>query len=190
MKIALICTEKLPVPPVAGGAVQLYISEILPYISKEHDITVFSLSHPSLPNEEIVDGVKFIRVNAKTPPRYFKKIKDLLDNSFDLIHVFNRPRWLPFLSENLSNTGFSLSLHNEMFHPDKIPEFKAVQCIERVEFINTVSKFIADGVKKLYPQAADKLNVVYSGVNVEKYSPNWSSTGMANKLILKNNTIC
>ena len=42
MKIALICTEKLPVPPVAGGAVQLYISEILPYISKEHDITVFS----------------------------------------------------------------------------------------------------------------------------------------------------
>ena len=47
------------------------------------------------------------------------------------------------------------------------------------------SKFIADGVKKLYPQAADKLNVVYSGVNVEKYSPNWSSTGMANKLILK-----
>jgi spore coat protein SA len=185
MKIALICTEKLPVPPVAGGAVQLYISEILPYISKEHDITVFSLSHPSLPNEEIVDGVKFIRVNAKTPPRYFKNIKDLLDNSFDLIHVFNRPRWLPFLSENLSNTGFSLSLHNEMFHPDKIPEFKAVQCIERVEFINTVSKFIADGVKKLYPQAADKLNVVYSGVNVEKYSPNWSSTGMANKLILK-----
>ncbi|AUG57406.1 glycosyltransferase family 4 protein [Acetivibrio saccincola] len=186
MKIALICTEKLPVPPVAGGAVQLYISEILPYISKEHDITVFSLSHPSLPMEETVDGVKFIRVNAKIPAGYYKKIKELLENlDFDLVHVFNRPRWVPFLSENLPKTGFSLSLHNEMFHPDKISEFKAKQCIKRVEFINTVSKFIADGVKKLYPESADKLNVVYSGVNVEKYSPNWSSTGMANKLILK-----
>ena len=28
----IVCTEKLPVPPVAGGAVQLYISETLPYI--------------------------------------------------------------------------------------------------------------------------------------------------------------
>lgn len=185
MKIALICTEKLPVPPVAGGAVQLYISEILPYISKEHDITVFSLSHPGLPMEETVNGVKFIRINAKSPAGYYKKIKDLLDNTFDLVHVFNRPRWVPFLSENMPNTGFSLSLHNEMFHPDKISESKAVQCIKRVEFINTVSKFIADGVKKLYPEAADKLNVVYSGVNVEKYSSNRSSTGMANKLILK-----
>jgi spore coat protein SA len=186
MKIALICTEKLPVPPVAGGAVQLYISETLPYISKDHEITVFSLSHPSLPNEEILDGVRYIRVDAKTSSSYSKKIKDLLDdNTFDLIHVFNRPRWVPLLSENLPNTGFSLSLHNEMFHPGKIPESKAIQCIKRVEFINTVSKFIADGVKKLYPEAADKLNVVYSGVNVEKYSTNWSSTGMANKSILK-----
>ena len=81
MKIALICTEKLPVPPVAGGAVQLYISEILPYISKEHDITVFSLSHPSLPMEETVDGVKFIRVNAKIPAGYYKKNKRIVRKS-------------------------------------------------------------------------------------------------------------
>jgi len=48
MKIALICTEKLPVPPVAGGAVQLYISEILPYLKERHNITVFSKIHPGL----------------------------------------------------------------------------------------------------------------------------------------------
>jgi len=58
-----------------------------------------------------------------------------------------------------------------MFLPDKIPYEKAVECINRVEFINTVSKFIADGVKQLYPMAEDKLRVVYSGVNIENTSP-------------------
>jgi len=55
MKIALICTEKLPVPPVAGGAVQLYISEILPYLKERHNITVFSKIHPGLSPDEVVD---------------------------------------------------------------------------------------------------------------------------------------
>ncbi|TYQ15538.1 UNVERIFIED_CONTAM: spore coat protein SA [Acetivibrio alkalicellulosi] len=185
MKIALICTEKLPVPPIAGGAVQLYISEILPYISKDYDITVYCKSHPSLANEETVDNVRYVRIPAKTPFSYITKVKDVLDNNFDLIHVFNRPRWVPELSESFPNTKFSLSLHNEMFNTDKIPEDKAIECINRVEFINTVSKFIADGIKNLYPQAQNKLNVVYSGVNTQKYSTNWSPTGIANKLMLK-----
>lgn len=185
MKIALICTEKLPVPPVAGGAVQLYINEILPYISKEHDITVFSKAYPGLAAEETADNVRHIRVSAKSTARYVKSIKDHLDESFDLIHVFNRPRWVLDLCRDLPNTRFGLSLHNEMFLPDKIPGDKAVECIARVEFINTVSKFIADGVKKLYPMAESKLKVVYSGVNLEKYCTNWSPQGIANRMQLK-----
>lgn len=185
MKIALICTEKLPVPPVAGGAVQLYINEILPYISKEHDITVISKDHPTLVREEIIDNVRFLRVPARNTLRYVRNVKELLDDSYDLIHVFNRPKWVLDLSENLPNTRFSLSLHNEMFLPDKITPEKAVQCINRVEFINTVSKFIANGVKKLYPIGEGKLRVVYSGVNTEKYSTNWSHEGIANRMIIK-----
>jgi spore coat protein SA len=47
LKIALVCTEKLPVPPVAGGAIQMYIDGILPYLSVRHDITVYCVNTPA-----------------------------------------------------------------------------------------------------------------------------------------------
>ena len=185
MKLALVCTEKLPVPPIAGGAVQLYIDGILPYLSKKHEITVYSISYPGLPNEETVDKVKFIRVPGRTETMYLESLKSALDSSFDLIHIFNRPKSVLSLSEQLPGVSFSLSLHNEMFHPEKIPYNDAVRCVERVEFINTVSRFIADGVKYRIPQAEKKLRVVYSGVDLQKHKTNWSQEGMQNRLRLK-----
>lgn len=184
MNIALICTEKLPVPPIAGGAIQLYIEGILPYIAPFHNITVFGIQHPGLVNEETRNGVKYVRVPATSKNEYLENIKLHL-NGFDWVHVFNRPLWVNYLSENLPDTKFSLSLHNEMFHKEKISHQKANECIERVEFINTVSRFITDGVAKLYPKAENKLRVVYSGVDLTKLKPNWSEGGIQNKEKLK-----
>jgi len=64
MKIAFICTEKLPVPPISGGAIQIYIEGILPEFSKHHEVTVFSIKHESLKDEEELNGVKYIRVTG------------------------------------------------------------------------------------------------------------------------------
>lgn len=185
MKIALICTEKLPVPPIAGGAVQLYIEGILPFLSKLHDITVFCIDDYRLSKAETKDNVNYIRLPAANTNNYIQNLKNNLNDSFDLIHVFNRPRWILNLSKELPNTKFSLSLHNEMFLSDKISEIQALECIKKVEFINTVSSFIADGVKSLYPSSEAKLNVVYSGANTAVYKPNWSGIGKVNKLNLK-----
>ncbi|MCR4434760.1 MAG: glycosyltransferase family 4 protein [Clostridiales bacterium] len=185
MNIALISSEKLPVPPIAGGAVQLYIDGILPYISKHHNITVFSIDYPGLPQEEEKDGVRYIRVPAKDEMGYVNNLKNKLTKNFDLVHVFNRPAWVLELSSVLPGTRFSLSLHNEMFATEKLPPAKAVECISKLEFINTVSRFIADRVKNLYPEAESKLNVVYSGADTDKYKPNWTKEGAANKKRLK-----
>lgn len=186
MRIALICTEKLPVPPVAGGAIQIYIEGILPKLSLKHDITVFCISHPQLPEEEIKDGVKYIRITANNKTEYIKNIKLRIKyGDFDLIHIYNRPRWVNLLSKELNNTKFSLSLHNEMFHSEKITAEMAKDCINRVEFICTVSNFIADGIEKLFPNAQGKLHTVYSGVSIDKYVPVFSPEGIKNKEFLK-----
>ncbi len=185
MKIALICTEKLPVPPVSGGAIQQYIEGILPYLSRHHDITVFCIAHPELPEQETVDGVNYIRVPGRDKKEYVNNVMAQLNDEFDIVHVFNRPLWVPILSKKLKNAKFSLSIHNEMFLPEKIPSETAVECIETVEFITTVSKFIADGIRSLYPIADKKLNVVYSGVDVDKFQPSWSEKGTKNKDRLK-----
>lgn len=185
MNIALICTEKLPVPPISSGAIQLYIEGILPYVSFLYNITVFSIQHPMLSNEETKDGVKYVRVPAGSKTEYVENIKHFINEGFDWVHVFNRPLWVNYLCENLPNTKFSLSLHNEMFHPEKITPKMANECINRVEFINTVSKFIANGVAKSYPKAEEKLRVVYSGVDLTALKPNWSEEGILNKQKLK-----
>lgn len=185
MKLALVCTEKLPVPPIAGGAVQLYIDGILPYLSKSHEITVFSISYPGLPNEETVGKVRYVRVPGKTETVYLESLKSVVGNSFDLIHIFNRPRSVLQLSEVLPGAAFSLSLHNEMFHPEKISGEDALKCVKKVEFINTVSRFIANGVKRRVNEAQEKLRVVYSGVDLQRHKPNWSKEGKENRLRLK-----
>ena len=91
LKIAFICTEKLPVPAIIGGAIQIYIEGVLPYLSRHHQITVFSTSYPGLPSEEKKDNVHFIRIPSINTRSYINAIKARLDNSFDLVHIFNRP---------------------------------------------------------------------------------------------------
>ena len=147
MRIAFICTEKLPVPAVSGGAIQQYIDGILPFLSKHHKITVFSIAHPSLLAKEKINEVRYIRVSGDNPEEYIANVIAQLTDKFDLVHIYNRPLWVPLIRQKIAKAKISLSLHNEMFFLEKIPPETAVKCIEDVAFITTVSQFIADGIK-------------------------------------------
>jgi spore coat protein SA len=184
MKIAIICTEKLAFPPVNGGAVQMYLEGALPILSKFHEITVFSIQDPKLPNRDTLSGVKYIRLPSNTIDEYVRGVKNYLTNDFNLVHVFNRPRWVPFLSKDLT-CAFSLSLHNEMFPEKKISAVMSNACIDRVSFITTVSRFIANGVKELYPSAASKLHPVYSAVDCNIYKPIWEEDKNSSRTVLR-----
>lgn len=192
MKIALVCTEKLPVPPVAGGAIQMYIEGVLPYLSQHQDITVFSVQHPSLPDEEVRDNVRYIRVPGKTQSVYIQNVMAGIAASVDrdgtpygLIHVFNRPKYLLTLADSFPDCKFSLSLHNEMMHEEKITDEAGLKCVEKAEFINTVSRYIADTVISRFPSAKEKMHVVYSGVDPNKYHPPWTGTGAVKKFEMR-----
>ncbi|MFA6669954.1 MAG: glycosyltransferase family 4 protein [Bacillota bacterium] len=185
MRIACICTEKLPVPPVSGGAIQIYIEGVLPYLSMHHEITVFGIKSDKLPDEEVFGNVRYKRVLGRTKNEYLDNIKANILDEYHLIHVFNRPLWVLPLKEQAPGSYFSLSLHNEMFMPNKINKERALKCINTVEFITTVSRFIADGVKGLYPVAEDKLNVVYSGVAPALYSPVYAEEHLEERKALR-----
>ncbi|WDV44144.1 glycosyltransferase family 4 protein [Clostridiaceae bacterium M8S5] len=176
MKLAFICTEKLPVPPVAGGAIQIYIQGILPILSSKYNITIYSLEHKSLPSDEIMNSVRYVRVKGRTKDEYINNIKKHISTcKYDVIHVFNRPLWVLRLLKYAPESKFTLSLHNSMFLPKKVDSLRAKEIIEKVEFISTVSKFIADEVVSLYPQAKEKIHPVYSGVILDQYKTIWDS---------------
>lgn len=169
MKIALICTEKLPVPAVSGGAIQAYIDGILPYLSQYHHITVFCTAFKNLPPFEKRRNVRYIRISHTCAGDYIRKIKSHLDKNFDLIYIFNRPLWVLSLSESFPKLNYSLSLHNEMFHPDRITKSEALECIGKLKFITAVSRYIASGVSDIIPQAGKKISVVYSGAETDLF---------------------
>ncbi|RBW70820.1 glycosyltransferase family 4 protein [Bacillus taeanensis] len=172
MKVLMICTEKLPIPAVLGGAIQTYIEGALPQLSKHHDITVLGISEPSLPDKETVDGVKYVRIPGKVFEIYRDGVVEFVQhNQYDLIHIFNRPRLVLPVREAAPNAKITLSMHNDMFHQPKIDPEEAVKVLEETAKIATVSHYVGNTIKKLFPQAEGKLKTIYSGVDHNRFLP-------------------
>ncbi len=185
MKILMVCTENLPVPPVLGGAIQTYISGSLPYVSKSHDITILGINDPTLLDEEVIDGVKYIRVPGKVLEVYREGVVEYIkSNQFDLIHIFNRPRLVLPIRKVAPNAKITLSMHNDMFNLVKIDTEEAKLVIEEVSNIVTVSDYVGNVIRELYPEASDKIRTIYSGVDSERFLPGNDSkiSGIRNTL--------
>ncbi|VXC78756.1 putative glucosyltransferase [Bacillus mycoides] len=175
MKIAYICTEKLPSPAIRGGAIQMMIDGVSPYICQEFDLTIFSISDPSLPKHSTQNNIHYM---------YFPQIeyeqnviKALQSNAFDIIHVFNRPKNIPLYKQASPDSKFVLGLHNDMFAEHKISFLEGNLIIEMVTAIVTVSNYIRETVIERFPQAEHKISIVYSGVNIKTSPPIWTPNG-------------
>lgn len=178
MKILLVGTEKLPIPCLRGGAIQTYVDAILPYLSKHHDVTVFSVTDQDLPDRHVLNNIRYERFPVGDRDAYFAASAAFAaQEHFDLIIVYNRPKYLPLIAASAPNSQFLLSMHNEMFHAEKVEPDVAQSCLERVKGVMTVSQFIADGINDLFPGYQQKLHPVYAGVDLERFQSRWSPSG-------------
>lgn len=165
-----------PVPPIGGGAIQVLIDGITPHLSVHHHLTIFGITHPKLPEREVVNGVEYIRVPKEN---YVYNIgielskKRAIKEIYDLVHVFNRPRDLLLYKNSMPESRFVLSLHNEMFKEGKISTEMGNLVIQAVDRIMTISEYIGQTVIDRFPQAKSKIQAVYSGIDLKRYKPNW-----------------
>lgn len=172
MKVLMICTEKLPVPPVLGGAIQTYIAGVLPYLGKTHDITVLGVNDPSLKDEETIDGIKYVRIPGILFEFYREGVVNYVaSHSFDLIHIFNRPLLVLPVRQVAPHSKITLSMHNDMFNLEKIDPEEANAVLAQVSNIVTVSNYVGNVIRDLYPQADSKLKTIYSGVDTNRFLP-------------------
>lgn len=183
MKVVMICTEKLPVPPVRGGAIQTYIAGIVDFLSQHHDVTVLGTTDPSLPLDERVRNVRYVRVDGQGVfETYAEQVVEYLrTQSYDIIHVFNRPRLVPLIREVCPNARIMLSMHNDMFDPGKIEPQDAVKTIAETETIVTISDYVGRVIHSLYPEAEGKLRTIYSGVSLQTFVP-WEKSQQARQI--------
>ncbi len=174
MKVLMICTEKLPIPPVRGGAIQTYIDGVSSILSKHHQLTILGVDDPDLPAKQKIGAIQYVRIPGKLPDIYLKHVVEYLRNNhrnYDLLHVFNRPKFISEIRQAAPRARIILSMHNDMFLLEKIQPSIAVTAIEQVERIVTVSNYVGQTIATLYPQAADKLRTIYSGVDLPRYMP-------------------
>lgn len=172
MRLAMVGSEKLPIPPIRGGAVQTYIQEVARLLAPRHEITLVGVCDDALPLEEVRGGIRYIRIKCRPndPMSYARGLVQRMSRErFDVIEVFNRPLNVLPLHKACPGSRFVLSPHNEMFRESKIPRGLALATLEVLERIVTVSQYIADSVTVRYPQAAPKVRTLYSGVRVEDY---------------------
>ncbi|MHA7966991.1 glycosyltransferase family 4 protein [Paenibacillus sp. CAU 1782] len=182
MRILMICTEKLPVPNIRGGAIQTYIGGVVELLSGQHSITVIGRSDPELPQEETKGNVKYLRFPSDgLLDVYMDHIIPYLAQSgeaYDVIHIFNRPRLVMPVSSVRPDTRIVLSMHNDMFNPMKLSKEEGDAVVERVDTIITISNYIGAVICRDYPQAESKIRTVYSGVDLGKFAP-WKQSPSA-----------
>lgn len=178
----MICTEKLPVPNIRGGAIQTYIGGVAPYLSGHSKLTILGRTDPELPQEETVDGIRYVRVDSDGLfDIYAQGVVDFLAREnirYDIIHIFNRPRLVLPVRSVAPTSRIILSLHNEMFPPEKLHPQEGAAVVEQTERIITISDYIGRSILQRYPQAASKLKTIYSGVDLTRFAP-WTESQTA-----------
>lgn len=174
MRLAFICTEKLPVPPLRGGAIQIFIDGVTTYLRAKHEVTIYCIRDPELPKREIVNGVRYIRVPRED---YVYEVAAKLseeEEPYDLIHVCNRPKDLMVYKHAMPDSRFVVSVHNEMFKESKISDQMGDMAIRIADGIMAISDYIGQTIVGRFPFAQSKLKTVYSGIDLMRYHPVWS----------------
>lgn len=109
MKITIVLGAFLPVPPIMGGAVEkAWFTLAQEFVRRGHDVIQVSRAVAQFPREEIIAGVKHLRVRGHDTPRslIWLKILDLL-YSLRTMSILGKSDiivtntfWLPLLLRN------------------------------------------------------------------------------------------
>lgn len=173
MSLTLVCTEKLPVPPVRGGAIQTYIEGVLPSLVKRTRVRVICRTDPLLPDRAQSDGIEWVRLESD---QYADRVVAYLQQQpSERILIYNRPALAAQVAEALPGARLFLSLHNEMLAPDRIDWAVADRLLARLERVICISDFIRDGVRALHPTWAAKAETLRSGVDLNAFQPAWAA---------------
>ena len=201
MKIAHICTEYHPVPPVEGGAVETWIEHAAQGLNG-HEVYVFSVSAPSLPRYHKKNHVHYFHFKLgpvsrillstyKLPFKWDDSPWFYFPYSFwcalrmrsirpDIIHIHNRPQFV-WICKRL-NPKAKIVLHIHQISATAEDKLWTKPFVDSVDLFLGCSRFVAAHLKKILPYAAHKISHVYNGVDIEQFQPYWNNSQTRKKM--------
>jgi glycosyltransferase involved in cell wall biosynthesis len=189
----MIGPELYPIPPIRGGAAELFIEKVCGAMNRYQPL-IFSPSDPDLPARETIDGVPYFRIQVSPVkkilygwfktylPDYERRIAQTLGKIDPaIVHIHNRPLLVPFFRERFPEKKIIFHMHNiynylgrfEKPHGEfSLPADLTLAC----------SRFLLDQEKNRMVRGSRRQAVVYNGVDTRTFLPAWQKKGEARAL--------
>jgi glycosyltransferase involved in cell wall biosynthesis len=185
MKITIVLGAFFPVPPIRGGAVEkIWFALGQEFVRRGHGVVQISRAAPAFHRQEILSGVKHVRVRGFNAPRSLFRLK-ILDLIYSLRTMSILPEadivvtntfWLPILLRN--------SKHGKVYvHVARYPKGQ-MRFYGRAARLQAPSHAVARAIAEQAPQLQDKIAVVPYPVPQAKMDHAPLPTGKREKIIL------
>jgi glycosyltransferase involved in cell wall biosynthesis len=161
VRITIVIGPFYPIPPVRGGAVEkVHFLLAGAYRDAGHEVTIVSRRYPGFANDEVVDGIRHLRIAS------FDRSSNLLVNlALDLIYSLRVAAALPPADIAITN-GFFLPLVLPRRRAGKIyvqlgryPKGQ-MALYSRADRLQAVSKAVGRAIAKQAPWLAEKIRVI------------------------------
>jgi glycosyltransferase involved in cell wall biosynthesis len=183
-KVAMIGPELYPIPPIRGGASELFIEKACHSLTKYQPF-IFSPADPELSDHEIKGIIQYHRIFINPLKKivyswfntylsdYEKKISSILKKiDPDIIHIHNRPLLVSFFKNRFPQKKVIFHMHNlynylgkreKPYGEFEIPSDLTIAC----------SRFILESEKNRLVRGSIRQAIVYNGVDTESFLPSW-----------------
>jgi glycosyltransferase involved in cell wall biosynthesis len=180
----MIGPELYPIPPIRGGATELFIEKVSKRLTRYKPI-IFSPADPDLPSRESQQGVQYFRFQVSPIKKilyswakvyladYEQKIAQTLAKlDADIIHIHNRPLLPPFFKKRFPEKKIIFHMHNLYNY---LGRFEKPQGEFEVQADLTLacSRFLLEKEKDRMGRGSRHQAVVYNGVDTEVFLPRW-----------------
>ncbi len=182
--VALIGPELYPIPPIRGGAAELFIEKTAARLPTWKPL-VIGVSDPELPGHEERQGVEYFRIplngwrrwlylrHRARFPLYDREVARLVARlQPDLLHVHNRPLLAYYLKENCGSVPVLLHMHNLAESLGKREKPRPGAAVPLDGFL-ACSRFVMERESARLGAGAALQRVVYNGVDIKSFLSRW-----------------
>ncbi|MBA4542179.1 YheC/YheD family protein [Thermoactinomyces daqus] len=164
--VALITPGNLPVHGGKSGSVEIVARSWAKELGKNHHVLLLGNQV-----EEMADATA-LDLKAPVTQQYYKRVEQSLKFlKPDIIQVENRPLLLNRLAKAAPNAKKVLFVHSHTYLNPPYANRKALRkLLPRYDFILTNSRYMADCLKKEYPQIMHKLKEIWLGVDLHQFA--------------------
>src|SRR3954469_2967018 len=180
MKITIVLGAFFPVPPIMGGAVEkIWFDLAQEFARRGHEIVQISRAIPQLPGEEMIGGVRHVRIAGFETPRSLWWLKFL-----DLVYSIRALRVLPKSDVTITNTFWlPVFLRNAYVHVARYPKGQ-MKLYSRAVRLQAPSQAVGSAISSEAPSLAGKVRIIPYPAPTPKISDRPLPVSQRKKIIL------